>query len=511
MALIGKTNEEKIWNYLKNKGLNNYAISGVMGNMFAESGLSPINMQDSYEKKLGYNDITYTNAVDNGSYTNFVNDAVGYGITQTTYWSRKQSLYNFAKSYNVSIGDLEMQLDFFWKELTEDFSLVYKALKTVQTVKQASDLILTKFEMPGDMSDSMKNLRASYSQKYYNNYANKGSDTMPTSNTVICNVINDAVNFAVSIANDNTHGYSQAIRSLYNITNPTSFDCSSLVCTSYYYAFVKNGLIKQAEYIKDNCSYTGNMLKLLNCGFEVVATKQTAHAQMKKGDIELNTTYHTAMAIEKDNIVHARSSEGTNNTTDDSGNEIRVQPWYLYSHGWTHRLRFTGKGINLTQVASPNTSVTVSSSSNSCTLLRKGSTGQGVKELQEKLNKLGYGLVVDGDFGNKTQTAVLDFQRKSNIEIDGIVGPTTLSFLNTAISKISLGNSSPNEKKPYLVKITASELNIRSTPDATNNRTDNIVGTIKDQGVYTIVDEQNGWGKLKSGVGWISLEYTQKL
>ena len=43
-------------------------------------------------------DEQYTAAVDNGTYTNFVNDKYGYGIFQWTYWSRKQNLLNYAKS-----------------------------------------------------------------------------------------------------------------------------------------------------------------------------------------------------------------------------------------------------------------------------------------------------------------------------------------------------------------------------------------------------------------------------
>lgn len=174
-----------------------------------------------------------------------------------------------------------------------------------------------------------------------------------TKEQIIQNIRNDAVEFAVGIANDNDHGYSQRIRSLYEIENPKSFDCSSLTLTAYYYALMKNGLTQQARYLKEHCSYTGNMLEMLNCGFEVVARNQTAHAQMIKGDLELNTTHHVAMAIDKDNIVHARSSEGTTDTKDNSGNEIRTQPWYLYSHGWTHRLRFTGKGVDFS-LTSPN-------------------------------------------------------------------------------------------------------------------------------------------------------------
>lgn len=66
--------------------------------------------------------------------------------------------------------------------------------------------------------------------------------------------------------------------------------------------------------------------------------------------------------------------------------------------------------------------------------------------------------------------------------------------------------------KPYLVKVTTSVLNIRKGA-GTNYGTN---GAIRDMGVYTIVAEANGqgatkWGKLKSGAGWISLDYTKKV
>lgn len=64
----------------------------------------------------------------------------------------------------------------------------------------------------------------------------------------------------------------------------------------------------------------------------------------------------------------------------------------------------------------------------------------------------------------------------------------------------------------YLVKVTATELNIRKGP-GTNYATN---GSIKDKGIYTIVAESAGpgatkWGKLKSGAGWISLDYVKKV
>ena len=136
MSLQGKTNEEKIWNYLSKKGISDFGVAGLMGNIYAESGLSPTNLQNTFEKKLGYSDTAYTNAVDNGTYKNFAKDSAGYGLCQWTYHTRKQALLDYAKSKSKSIGDLEMQLNFLYKELSESYS-------------------------------SLQTKRASYGQKYY--------------------------------------------------------------------------------------------------------------------------------------------------------------------------------------------------------------------------------------------------------------------------------------------------------------------------------------------------------
>ena len=83
--LTGKTNEEKIWNYLTAAGMTACGAAGLMGNLYAESGLRPNNLQNSYEGKLGMADAEYTELVDHGSYTNFAGDSAGYGLAQWTY------------------------------------------------------------------------------------------------------------------------------------------------------------------------------------------------------------------------------------------------------------------------------------------------------------------------------------------------------------------------------------------------------------------------------------------
>lgn len=61
--------------------------------------------------------------------------------------------------------------------------------------------------------------------------------------------------------------------------------------------------------------------------------------------------------------------------------------------------------------------------------LKKGSKDNEVKTLQELLNKAGYKLVVDSDFGQKTYDAVVAFQKSKNLDPDGIVGPKTWAAL----------------------------------------------------------------------------------
>lgn len=171
MALKGNTTEEKIWNFLKDNGLNDYGAAGLMGNLYAESALRPTNLQNTYEKSLGMTDAEYTAAVDNGTYCNFVKDCAGYGLAQWTYWSRKQNLQEFAKSAGKSIGDLEMQLTFLIKELKSGYASVLQTLKTATSVLVASNAVLTKYERPANQGTSVQNARASYGQKYYDQFA----------------------------------------------------------------------------------------------------------------------------------------------------------------------------------------------------------------------------------------------------------------------------------------------------------------------------------------------------
>lgn len=169
----GNTNEEIIWNFLLGKIGNEYGVAGMMGNLYAESGLRPDNLQNAYEKRLGYTDASYTAAVDNGTYKKFGTDSAGYGLAQWTYHTRKKALLAFAQSKKKSVGDLGMQLEFLYKELSESYKGVFADLKSAKTILAASNSVLMKFERPANQSAAVQNKRAAYGQKFYDKYAGK--------------------------------------------------------------------------------------------------------------------------------------------------------------------------------------------------------------------------------------------------------------------------------------------------------------------------------------------------
>lgn len=163
--------EQKIWSFFKDKGLNDMGIAGLMGNYRDESGFKSNNLQNSYQKKLGHTDESYTEAVDNNTYHNFINDSAGYGLAQWTFWSRKQGLYEYAKSVGKSIGDLYMQLEFTYKELSEGYKSVLNVLKNATSVLEASNAVLLNYERPADQSEAVQARRAGYGQEYYDMFA----------------------------------------------------------------------------------------------------------------------------------------------------------------------------------------------------------------------------------------------------------------------------------------------------------------------------------------------------
>lgn len=147
--------------------------------------------------------------------------------------------------------------------------------------------------------------------------------------------IEAAVNEAINIANDDTHGYDQQDR----WGEYGDYDCSSLMYTVWEDAgvHVKFGLPM----------YTGSMYNhFTRAGFADVThlVNLATGAGLQRGDILLNTVHHTCMYIGNGQIVEAQWSENCSAygyAGDQTGQEIWVRSYYNYP--WNYVLRYTEK------------------------------------------------------------------------------------------------------------------------------------------------------------------------
>lgn len=64
---------------------------------------------------------------------------------------------------------------------------------------------------------------------------------------------------------------------------------------------------------------------------------------------------------------------------------------------------------------------------------------------------------------------------------------------------------------PFIVKVTADALNVRTGAGTNYPIATHANHCIRDKGKYTIVEVKGNWGKLKSGAGWICLDYTERI
>lgn len=137
--------------------------------------------------------------------------------------------------------------------------------------------------------------------------------------------IDGAVNEAIKMAEDDSHGYDQEYR------NGPDYDCSSFVAKVLH----DNG------FPVDEDSWTGNLYEqLIACGFvEIDSAKDR-----KAGDIFL-TPNHVVMCINSKEIVHASLNEKGKITGgksgDQTGKEICIRSFYTPSYGWKYHLRYT--------------------------------------------------------------------------------------------------------------------------------------------------------------------------
>ena len=448
MSLTGKTIEEQIWNYLLNKINNEYGVAGLMGNIYTESGLIPTNLQNTYERKLGYTDQTYTVAVDNGSYTNFVKDSAGYGLCQWTYWSRKQNLLNFAKQQKKSIGDLEMQLDFLMTELSSSYKSVLNVLKNAKTVDEASNAVLLQFERPANQSVENQKKRASYGQVYYKKYAESGVKQPAQAQPSSIGIKNNEINIIKKTSYHNTtKKLNRKIQYivLHYTAGVSSKQGKAIACANGFSTTTRDA---SADFIVDDVDKVQYNPDPANyyC-WSVGGSKYTKMNTSLGGVCYGKCMNNNSISIE---MCSNKKDTSTLSVTDDD--------WYL-------------------------TDATV----------------QNAVELTKYLMQV-YNIDINHVIMHHMVTGKVCPQPWCKNE-------AALANWRQFLAKVAgTPDIIPTPVQPieHQVKVTANSLNIRKGPSTSYA----VVGSLKKNAITTIVEEQNGWGRIKDSQGWICLKYT---
>lgn len=311
--------EKMIWDFLIGKIGNPYGTAGLMGNLCAESALNPAKLERTAEKKLCVSSAEYTARVDDGRYDAecFAHDGAGYGLAQWTYHARKAALLCYAKECGVSIGSLAMQLEYLWKEL-QGYKTVLKVLRAAVSVREASDMVMMRYERPKNQSESARSKRQRYGQKYFDAYALKGVENVRYNPQAVLSAALQEVGYLEKAtiaqlddktANAGNKNYTKYARDLYNAkyfngNKQGAAWCAVFVAWCFFKAYGKEAaltLLCQPE--KDNCG--------AGCGYIVryfKAKKQWHTSNPQPGDVIV--FYDTKMSgLQHTGLVYAVDSD----------------------------------------------------------------------------------------------------------------------------------------------------------------------------------------------------------
>lgn len=506
------TNEKRIWDYLFGKGLSAAGVAGLMGNLYAESGLNPQNLQNTFEKKLGYTDAAYTAAVDSGKYQNFVRDSAGYGLAQWTYWSRKQNMLNFARAAGKSIGDLDMQLDFLFEELSTSYKSVLSTLKTATAVRTASDSVLLNFERPADQSEAVKIKRARYGQVYYDKYTaiENGGTIMGNSPLV------SYTKLSPNHSGQRTHAIDRitphcvvgqcSVETLGNVFAPASRQAS---CN---YGIGVDGRVGMycEEKNRSWCSSSNandQRAVTIECASDTAAPyafKDVVYQKLIELCVDI------CQRNGKKKLLWLGDKDKTLNYSPKSDEMVlTVHRWFankscpgdwMYARMGDLASKVTAKLVGSTvQPSTPITPSTPAANLDIGTVVNfaGGKHYTSANAASGSTAKAGPAKITAVSANAKHPYHIIHTDGTSNV----------YGWVDASAVSASGGSAAVN----YTVRVKITDLNIRSGPGTNNAKK----GVIK-PGVYTIVQEATGagaskWGKLKSGAGWISLDHCEKL
>ena len=492
------TNAEIIWKYFEEKKFTPYAIAGIMGNLQAESSLKSNNLQNTYNTSLNMSDEEYTAAVDNNTYTNFINDHAGYGIAQWTFWSLKQDLYNLCQERKKSISDINCQLDCLYMQLQRN--KIIDELNSTENVREASDIFLTKFERPRDQSESVKQKRANYGLEFYNQFVKsaKGGNKMKYSSSnkpLVCMMTQSSCYKGTSRMavkgilwhctgannpnlkryvqpSDNASDRQQLLDLLGKNTNNNDWNHKSVDAgVNAWIGKLANGSVTTVQTLPwDYKPWGCGSGKKGSCNngwiqFEIcedALTNKTYFDQVYQEACQLTAYLCKMFSLNPKGSVNFNGVSVPVILCHQDSYRLGLGSNHADVYNWFNRYGKTmddvrndvanimvGGGTVTPEPTPTPTPTPKPSYQYKSRELGKGDSGNDVKQLQENLIKLGYDCGpdgADGDFGNNTEKAVLEFQKDKKLVQDGIVGPKTYAAIDNALKALEEKPATPTDE-----------------------------------------------------------------
>lgn len=506
MALVGTSNEEKIWNFLYSKLNNAYGTAGLMGNLYAESGLKPNNLENLCEQRLkengkSYNtDSLYTAAIDDGTIkrAEFLNPLpgkqYGYGLAQWTSPSRKAGLYDLVKSKNVSISDLETQLEFLINELSKSYSSVLTVLKSASSIREASDIVLIKFECPADISTAVKVLRANYGQVYYDKFALSNNNITTGGNTIKVVIQAQTANGKTKISNsghdennkysggsagDNTGGEWQVISWYNRPWNCVLRHPDENVRLLLAYLAEKAALNNKIGY--DQYQRNTYWTQLQKVGYDPSKITTACESDCSAGVIANTKAVGYLLGISALQKIGATYTGNMRSAYKSAGFQVLTASKYLTSSEYLlpgdillNDVSHTATNLTPGIKVSASTSINVNTQNMiDKSYLSIGDSGSNVKTMQTMLIKCGYSCGsagADGDFGSGTLAALKAFQKENGLTVDGLYGTSSKTKLTELYTQKTTNSNTNklNENTKWIGIVNADKLNVRTWAGSEN-------------------------------------------
>ena len=390
-------NTEAIYRYLtQNMGLNTAAAFGVMTNINAESAMSPINLQNTYNSSIGLSDSEYTSRVDSGKYTKFTSDSAGYGLCQWTSSGRKSNLLNYARSRNTSIGDLTMQMEFLEKELTTSYKSVYVTLKDVPNTPAGAYIAAAEmcmcYEIPANTVATAASRGKTCLSNYWKQYSGSSASVTGTSFLSLC-----GYSYPTAVRNGKGMDVTGYAISNYNVKSITG----KITDTSGKALYSKTISANTTSVKLSGLDAYMKFAKLPNGSYKYTVTAKDALGKSVSvsRSFKVSSSGSTAKAL---GFACQNTETGTVQTGSSSGSTSAAAVVKKAYSGTFPKLPKRG-------------------------YFKKGDKGTQVKRLQKLLKWCGYSVTTGGTYGAKTIKAVKKLQKKLGLKQDGKFGKKTLA------------------------------------------------------------------------------------